>query len=456
MTKQLAALALVCVAAGCGSSIVSPASNSVALRQAQGDTVRHRRTATPIQHVVYIVQENRSFNDMFYGFPGAKTAKYGFNSKGEKIKLTPQSLATSWDLGHASAAFFAACDGQGSLPGTDCKMDGWNNEGSSGGGAPSNPQYTYVEESQIAPYWTMAKQYVLADNMFASNLDGSFIAHQYVVAGFASSAVDFPDGEWGCEGGKTDMVSTITQRRTYGSPIVTCFENPTLAAEADTAGVSWRFYADTLGGSGGLWSSYQADKPIYGGPDWNTDVINPPSQFLTDIGKGELSQITWITPTWPTSDHPEGQASEGPSWVASVVDAVGKSKFWNSTAIFIQWDDWGGFFDPVKPVFEDYDGLGFRVGLIMISPYAKKGSVTHAQYETASVLRFIEDNFGLAQMAASDKRANDPANDPTSFDFTQKPRKFKEIAGSKPASHWIRLDRSWAGRGRPANALGDD
>ncbi|MGA8097427.1 MAG: alkaline phosphatase family protein [Candidatus Cybelea sp.] len=459
MTKQLAALALACAVAGCARSAVPPPGgalpNLVTLSLSKGEG-RHGQTNSPIKHVVYIIQENRSFNAMFYGFPGATTAKYGFNSQGKKIALTPQSLATTWDLGHASQAYFAACDGQGSLPGTDCKMDGWNNETSSGFGVPSNPQYTYVKESEIVPYWAMAKQYVLADNMFASNLDGSFIAHQYLVAGFASSAVDFPAGAWGCEGGKTDTVLTITQQRTYGSPIVTCFENPTLAAEADTAGVSWRFYADATNGSGGFWSSYQADKPIYGGPDWNTDVINPPSQFLTDIGKGELAQITWITPTWPTSDHPEGQASEGPSWVASVVDAVGKSKFWKSTAIFIQWDDWGGFYDPVKPVFEDYDGLGFRVPLIMISPYAKKASVTHVQYETASVLRFIEDNFGLEQMAASDKRANDPANDPTSFDYSQTPRRFKGIAGSKPMSHWVQLDRSWAGRGRPANALGDD
>ena len=101
---------------------------------------------------------------------------------------------------------------------------------------------------------------------------------------------------------------------------------------------------------------------------------------------------------FPTSDHPGIKTAQGPQWVASVVDAVGGSKFWNSTAIFILWDDWGGMFDPVKPVFEDYDGLGFRVPLIVVSPYAKQSSVTHAQYETASVLRFMEDDFGLAPL----------------------------------------------------------
>ena len=108
---------------------------------------------------------------------------------------------------------------------------------------------------------------------------------------------------------------------------------------------------------------------------------------------------------------PGMEAGGGPAWVASVVNAIGESPYWRSTAIFIMWDDWGGWFDPVAPVYEDYDGLGFRVPLIIVSPYAKKGYVTHVQYETASVLRFIEDNFGLGRLAASDARANDPAGD---------------------------------------------
>ena len=115
----------------------------------------------------------------------------------------------------------------------------------------------------------------------------------------------------------------------------------------------------------------------------------------------------------------------GPSWVTALVNAVGESKFWNSTAIFVQWDDWGGLYDHVPPPYRDYDGLGFRVPLLVISPYAKHDHVSHVQYETASVLRFAEDLFGSSQLAAADKRANSPAND--CFDFSQKPRKFVRI-----------------------------
>ncbi len=118
------------------------------------------------------------------------------------------------------------------------------------------------------------------------------------------------------------------------------------------------------------------------------------------------------------------------------------------------WDDWGGWFDPVKPIYKDYDGLGFRVPLLIVSPYAKRGYVTHAQYETASVLRFIENNFGLPTLANSDRRAADPAGD--AFDYYQPPRKFRKIPGAKPSSYWLQVERASQARPKPAGIIGDD
>ncbi len=394
---------------------------------------------TPIAHVVFIIQENRSFNNLFLGYPGATTRSYGYDTRGRKVSLRSQILNTFWDPGHGSSDFFAACDGTGQLRGTQCKMDGWNDE-SAGLGHPSDFAYAYVPRNEIAPYWEMARQYVLADRTFASNLDGSFVAHQYDVAASASRTVDFPRSAWGCEGNKRDTVATLSAKRRYGPRIRPCFDIPTIGSEADAAGVSWRFYAGAIDGDGGLWSSYQANRGIFYGPDWNADVISPPARFLKDVGDGKLAAITWITPTYKDSDHPGPLGgSDGPAWVASLVDAIGESPFWQSTAIFIMWDDWGGWFDPVKPPYEDYDGLGFRVPLLIVSPYARKGRVTHVQYETASVLRFIEDDFGLAPLARSDTRANDPAHDLDAFDFTQPPRRFKKIGGSLPPAHWLEL-----------------
>ena len=303
---------------------------------------------SPISHVVFVIQENRSFNNLFVGFPGATTRSFGYDKNGKKIRLRPVTLGATWDVDHSSTAFFADCNGQGSLPGTDCKMDGWNDERTSPN-APANAPYYYVDPSGLKPYWDIARQYVIADRMFASNLDGSFIAHQYNVAAYASRAVNYPLSLWGCEGGVTDTIATLTSKRTIGKRIPACFRNPTIGEEADAAGSSWRFYAVSVSGFGGIWSSYQAIHDVYYGPDWNEKVVNPPSQFLTDVAAGNLAAITWITPTYTTSDHAGFFSTEGPAWIASVVNTIGESKFWNATAIIVTWDDGGDWYDPVPP-----------------------------------------------------------------------------------------------------------
>lgn len=442
----------VLTAAGCAGSASPLVLRDLPVRSEALLRTARPQKMSPIKHVVFIVQENRSFNNLFEGYPGATTAKYGYDEYGNKIKIRARPLSEAWDIGHFSEAYFRACHGKGKPRGTNCRMDGWLEEGTVQS-APPDPEYSYVPRREIKPYWAMAQQYVLGDNTFASNLDGSFVSHQYIVAAYASSAVDFPETSWGCQGGRSDDVGTLTSERERGDSIRACFNNPTIASEADAAGVSWRFYAGQIYGDGGLWSSYQADKAIYEGPDWATNVINPPSQVLTDIASGKFAAITWITPIFKTSDHPGADASQGPAWVASIVDAIGGSKFWKSTAIFVFWDDWGGMFDPVPPPYEDYDGLGFRVPLIMISPYAKQGYVTHVRYETASVLRYMEDNFGLAPLAKADSRANDPAND--AFDYKQPPRQFKKISGSEPAWYWREIERENAHLPRP-HIIGDD
>ncbi|MGB8908790.1 MAG: alkaline phosphatase family protein [Candidatus Cybelea sp.] len=391
--------------------------------------------AGKIKHVVYVVQENRSFDDMFQGYPGADTVSSGKDSHGATIELAPISLATQYDLDHSAQGMFEACDGTGRLPGTKCRMDGFNREKIYSHG-PKNGQYAYVPHSESKPYFEMAHEFVLADRTFASQLDESFVAHQYIIAAQAKSSVDVPTIKWGCEGGPTATVATITQQRTYGPKQRPCFNYTTLGDELDKAGLTWRFYTSeyTVPFSG-FWSGYQAVKHIFYGPDWQY-VITPQQQFLTDVAAGQLASFTWITPECPNSDHPACGGGTGPSWVASVVNAVGKSKFWKSTVIFVQWDDWGGFYDHVPPPHKGYDGLGFRVPLIVISPYAKKDYVSHVQYETASVLRFAEDLFGLPQLSAADVRATSPAGD--CLDFKQKPRAFVPIKAPKDPAFFLK------------------
>jgi phospholipase C len=396
-----------------------------------------------IQHVVIIVQENRSFNDIFYGFPGAKTATYGFDSYGKKVKLKPIGLATNWDIDHSSSSFITACNGTGSIPGTDCRMNGFNKEwvgcGYSTNRCPTKyPQYAYVPHTETAPYFDLAQQYVLADEMYASNFDGSsFISHQYIISAQAESAVNYPYGAWGCPGGTADTVAEVGPDRqvpyTYEVP---CWDPTTLGDELDNAGISWAYYAVSYSGYPGIWSAYQAINHIYNGKDWRKDVIGNPARVLTDISKGRLRTVSWVTPTWANSDHAGSGSDTGPSWVASVVNAIGESKYWKTTAIFLMWDDYGGWYDPQPPAYKDYDGLGIRIGLVVISPYAKQGYISHVHYEHGSILKFIEDIWGLPRLAASDTRANSPAG--ACFDFNQSPRKFQKISASYSEEFFLR------------------
>ena len=430
--SRSAALFLFLSLCGCGAGDrLSPSqSGAAAARDLHGAaSAQHKGRGASggvIQHVVYIIQENRSFNNLFMGFKGATTQNYGYDTKGDKIKLHSQSIATNWDIDHSVGGFFTAYD--------DGRMDGWNNEYACCS-QPANFAYAFAPKSETKTYWEMAEQYVLADNLFQSNLDGSFIAHQYAIAAYANGEVDFPSSDWGCQGGPYDVIPTLTQNRAYGPDVPVCEDYTTLGDELDAASLSWRFYTYPYNEDGGLWNAYSAVSHIYNGPDYTTDVITPATQFITDVEEAKLAAVTWITPTAGNSDHAGSESKGGPAWVASLVNAVGESPFWDSTVVFITWDDWGGWFDPVRPIYEDYDGLGFRVPLIAISAYAKQGYVSHVQYENSSVLRFMEDNFGLAPLAASDARAADPASD--FFNFSQQPRPFKPFTvKTKAASHW--------------------
>jgi phospholipase C len=393
-----------------------------------------RKLSGKVQHVVIIVQENRSFDNLFQGYPNADTMPFGMNSKGEKITLQPIPLEREYVIDHSATAMFSACNAKSGLPGTHCRMDGFDQEESFNG--PTNPEYVFVPHKESAPYFALAHEFVVADRMFQSHLDESFISHQYIIAGQAHHGVNLPGGYCGCDGGRTDRVQTITEQRTYGPDEVACFDYRTLADELDEHDLTWRFYSSTINNDGGEWSGYQAVKHIRYGPDWSKDVITPQTQFFNDLAAGNLANVTWITPVCEDSDHVNCGGNLGPQWVSSLVNAIGESPFWQTTTVFVMWDDWGGLYDHVPPPYEDFDGLGFRVPLLMISPYARQNYVSHVQYEHGSILRFIEDQYGLGQLAASNTRANDPGKD-KSFDFTAAPRRYKAVPTLYPPSFFM-------------------
>jgi phospholipase C len=185
----------------------------------------------------------------------------------------------------------------------------------------------------------------------------------------------------------------------------------------DAKGVTWRYYAPGSNDGYFFLSAYQAIRHIRYGKDWVEKIISPQTRVLTDIANGQLAQVTWIVPDFAHSDHPAA-GTEGPDWVASIVNAIGASKYWKSTAIFISWDDWGGWYDHVTPTTLDRMGPGFRVPVLVVSPWARHGYVSHQFHEISGVLAFIEKNYSLPDLGKRDAGTD---NFDDCFDYNQKP-----------------------------------
>ena len=389
-----------------------------------------------IKHVVIIVQENRSFDNLFNGYPGADTAQSGATSTGQTVALQPVGFTAPKDISHSHPNWYREY-ANGKL---------FFDLGTPKGASPTYP-YAYIPQSETVPYWTLAQRYTLADRMFQSNTGPSFVAHQYLIAGSSQiGSNQFVDenpnqtnsgvptlSAWGCDDPAGTTVALLGPSGTDITPgPFPCFDYRTVADELDAKSLPWRYYAPTVGTSGAVWSAYDAIKHIRSGADWTSDVISPETKILTDPGSGVLADVTWVAPSIANSDHAGSGSAAGPQWVASIVNAVGQSPYWSSTAIFITWDDWGGWFDHVSPPQLDSMGLGFRVPLLVVSPYAKRGYVSHVQHEFGSILKFTEEDFGLAPLAASDARADDLSD---CFDFSQSPQPFVPLAVTRrPAS----------------------
>ncbi len=348
-------------------------------------------------------------------------------------------------------------------------MDGFGEEG----GSPKCPgkagrkPYQYVDPNDIAPYWDIAKTYVLGDHMFQTQGSGSFTAHQDLIRGGTTfddapveSLVDAPSNTpWGCDAPAGTKTSYLVVKRGGGLqrkgdrgpfPCTSDFGSysyETLRDLLDAAGVSWKYYTPPVGGaSGSYWNAFDAIAAVRYGPEWSTNVVNP-NVFFTDVSGGKLPAMSWVIPDAANSDHPTGSSDNGPSWVASIVNAVGESQYWDSTAIVVVWDDSGGFYDHEPPPFFDkWGGLGLRVPMLLISPYAREtsssqpGYISHTQYEFGSILKFVEENWNLGSLGTTDKRATSIVD---CFDFTQQPRPFTAIPSKYSRAYFERQPYSF-------------
>lgn len=393
---------------------------------------------TQIQHVIVLFQENRTPDNFFHGFPGADIANSGTNSKGKNITLQQIPLVDTYDLAHGHTGFVAMYD-NGKMDGAD-KIPVICTPGQHHC-APPNPQFTYVNPSDVAPYFQMGEQYTFGDAMFQTNQGPSFPAHQYIISGTSaptetSNLFDETNpfntngkGD-GCYAPSGAFVYLIDPSGNDKQTAYPCFEHQTLTDLLDTAGISWRYYTPSkIGG----WTGPNAIQHIFSGSDWKFVVQNP-NTILKDISNNQLPGVSWVIPIWQASDHANYNKGLGPSWVASVVNAVGNSPYWANTAIFVTWDDWGGFYDHVAPTIYDQYEYGFRVPLLVISSYAKQGYVSHVTHDFGSILKFTETVFNLPSLGFADSRADDLMD---CFQFNDQPHKFKPIKAPYDAHYFM-------------------
>ncbi|MHB8450925.1 MAG: alkaline phosphatase family protein, partial [Mycobacteriales bacterium] len=294
----------------------------------------------------------------------------------------------------------------------------------------------YHTLSDIPNYWAYAQQYVLDDHMFESVHSWSFPSHLYLVSAWAANCAA-PANPMSCQG------SADPRNRTLAHPTPFGWTDITFLLRAH--GVSWSWYLDhgaqSLAGRGTalgtagvpkIWNVLPGFTDVHS--DHQTSNIADLSAYFAAAQAGTLPAVSWVIPDGADSEHPPSRVSVGQAFVTSVVNAAMQSPDWDSTAIFLTWDDWGGFYDHVVPPTADALGYGIRVPALVISPYAKVGYVDHQTLSFDAYLKFIEDDFlGGARLdprtdgrpdPRPDVRENSPllGNLTADFNFTQAPR----------------------------------
>jgi phospholipase C len=467
-SKRLALVALVVIPlSACTPTIVrqtSGSSGSVASPAPVAGTAGIHR----IQHVIVIMQENRSFDHYFGTFPGAD----GLPASGGKFSVCindpktgvcvyPYHEAADKNYGGPHSASDATTDiGGGQMNGFILDAE----HGRAGCAATDNPAcggnggttdvMGYHDAREIPNYWNYAQDFVLQDHLFEPNASWSLPQHLFMVSEWSArcsqagdpmsciSALQNPQAPPGTARARRAGTGTGTASPDYE------WTDLTYLLHKDS--VSWKYYVQ--GGTQPDCANDAADcAPVNQNAKtpgiWNplpyfSDVksdgqlanITDASNFYKDARQGTLPAVSWITPSGPNSEHPTSLVSTGQAWTTSLINAVMKSPDWASSAIFLSWDDWGGFYDHVVPPTVDQNGYGLSVPGILISPFARQGYIDHQVLSHDAYVKFIEDDFlgGQRLDPATDGRpdsrpdvrenASQLGNLVSEFDFTQSPR----------------------------------
>ncbi len=351
-----------------------------------------------------VIQENRTVDNLFNGFPGANTQNWGMRGK-EKVTLKQIALSTKFDPCHKHNCFVDDYDG-GLMDGFDlpnsctkhCKA--------------TNTAYAYVAPKYTAGYWQIASQFALADNVYQANQGPSFPAHQYLIAGQSgrplSIAENPPSIGGGCDQPQKDVTLTINTAQPYpypeGAKVWACLDYTTILDELDTAHVTWKYYTPTADLA---WTAPEGVYHLANGPD-AANIITPETAFLKDAKAHSLPLVSYVAPRLSDSDHAGLDSNTGgPDWVGSIVNQIeGDSYYAGNTVVFVVWDDWGGWYDHMPPKIIDAFEYGFRVPLLAVSPYVKQG-VDDKPRRVVSLMAFLERLYGLPSLGMLDTGADD-------------------------------------------------
>jgi phospholipase C len=374
-------------------------------------------TRWPVKRVVYLMLENRSFDNMFGRFPGANGSSVGV-SFGDERQLTRCPDWLPGDLPHDLAAHIK-------------NVARGNMDGFSIGAFGHLYGYSQFWEEDIPNYYDWAREYVLCDNFFASQSGPSYANHLYSVAGTAGGVIDNPENirvlrredgtqlkSWGCDAYGDDVYVLVRDENGQLTKHDTCFTDPTVGEQLTERNIDWASYSASPDQPGYIWQAYSAYENVYGTELWDRHV-EPVDRLLDDIEANALPSVAWVTPRFQLSDHPPYSTGHAHNWVTDVVNGIMESEMWDSVAIFVTWDEWGGFYDHVVPPKVDHLDLGIRVPMLVISPYAKRGYIDDGLSEFTGPLRFVADNWDLPYLTDRYRKVH---NFEHVFNFDRPPR----------------------------------
>jgi phospholipase C len=386
-----------------------------------------RSAREKIDHVVFVIKENRTFDHMFGRFPGANGATKGVICDGTVVPLQPAANKAGSPL-HSFSAGLTAING-GAMNCFDQLKDGTNLEG-----------YVQYRRRDIPNYWSYAKHFALADRFFSSVYGPTTVEHLWTLAGQSDRFVDVEREDQGGVGKPgefcrdrsermqsfkklTNTEKRIAYRLEEASDILElterfwmerwpCTDIKILPDLLEKRGISWKYYK----GGTRHQKAIKMIRHVRFGPMWNRVVAN--EQFDKDVRKEHLPAVSWLVPPQYLNEHPPHGICQGENWTVRRLNLLMESRYWDSTVVFLTWDDFGGFYDHVPPPHVDLYGMGPRVPALVISPWARGGHIDHRTYDFSSILKTIEELYGLPSLGQRDAHARPMWN---SFDFNQVP-----------------------------------